>query len=53
VAANLYVVKGVAPHISFEDIAKGALPYVARDLLVIAILIIFPQIALWLPNMMR
>jgi len=53
VAANLYVVKGVAPHISFEDIAKGALPYVGRDLLVIAILIIFPQIALWLPNMMR
>ena len=53
VAANLYVVKGVAPHVSMEDVIKGALPYVGRDFLVIAILIIFPQIALWLPNMMR
>jgi len=53
VAMNLYVVKGVAPHISMEDIIRGALPYVTRDLLIVAILIIFPQIALWLPEMMR
>jgi tripartite ATP-independent transporter DctM subunit len=53
VAFNLYVVKGVAPHISMEEIIKGALPYVGRDLLVVAILIIFPQIATWLPSLMR
>ena len=52
VAMNLYVVKGVAPHIPMEDIIKGALPYVTRDLLVVTILIIFPQIALWLPSKM-
>lgn len=52
VAFNLYVVKGVAPHISMEDIMRGALPYVGRDLLIVTILMIFPQIPLWLPNMM-
>jgi C4-dicarboxylate transporter DctM subunit len=53
VAFNLYVIKGVAPHISMEDIMRGALPYVARDMLLVAILIAFPQVALWLPNMTR
>ncbi len=53
VAFNLYVVKGVAPHIPMEDVIRGALPYVGRDLLIVAILIAFPQIALWLPSMMR
>jgi TRAP-type C4-dicarboxylate transport system permease large subunit len=52
VAFNLYVVKGVAPHISMGDIMKGALPYVGRDLLIVTILMIFPQVVLWLPNMM-
>ncbi len=53
VAFNLYVVKGVAPHISMEEVIKGALPYVGRDLLVVAILIIFPRITTWLPSLMR
>jgi tripartite ATP-independent transporter DctM subunit len=53
VAMNLYVVKGVAPNISMEDIIKGALPFIARDLLIIAILIMFPQIVTWLPSLMR
>jgi C4-dicarboxylate transporter DctM subunit len=53
VAFNLYVVKGVAPHISMQDVIMGALPYVARDLLIVAILLIFPQIATWLPSLMR
>lgn len=53
VAFNLYVIKGVAPHISMEDIIKGSLPFVGRDLLVVAILIMFPQIATWLPNLMK
>jgi C4-dicarboxylate transporter DctM subunit len=52
VAFNLYVVKGVAPHVPMGDIIRGALPYVGRDLLIVTILMIFPQIALWLPNMM-
>ncbi len=52
VAFNIYVVKGVAPHIPLEEIIRGILPFIARDLLIVAILIIFPQLATWLPNLM-
>jgi tripartite ATP-independent transporter DctM subunit len=53
VSMNLYLVKGVAPNISMQDVMRGAVPYVGRDLLIVAILVAFPEIALWLPNMMR
>jgi tripartite ATP-independent transporter DctM subunit len=53
VAFNIYVVKGVAPHIPVEDIIVGILPFITRDFLIVAILIAFPQIALWLPSLMR
>lgn len=52
VAFNIYVVKGVAPHIPLEEIIKGVLPFFIMDLLTIALFIIFPQIILWLPNLM-
>jgi C4-dicarboxylate transporter DctM subunit len=52
VAFNIYVVKGVAPHIPLEDIIVGILPFITRDLFIVAILIAFPQIALWLPSLM-
>ena len=53
VAFNIFVVRGVAPHIPFEQITRGALPFVGRDLLIVGILIAFPEIALWLPHMMK
>jgi tripartite ATP-independent transporter DctM subunit len=53
VAFNIYVVKGVADHISLEDITKGIIPFYAVIVLIIAILIAFPQITLFLPNLMQ
>jgi tripartite ATP-independent transporter DctM subunit len=50
VAFNLFVVKGVASHISMGDIMRGALPFVFAHLLIVIILMAFPQIVLWLPN---
>ncbi|NYT37634.1 TRAP transporter large permease subunit [Allopusillimonas soli] len=52
VGLNLYVIKGIAPEISLNDIIKGALPFVLVEGLAILILSLFPQIALWLPGMM-
>ncbi len=52
VAFNIYVVKGVAPHIPIEEIIRGILPFIGRDLLIVAILIAFPKIATWLPYLM-
>jgi tripartite ATP-independent transporter DctM subunit len=52
VGLNLYVIKGIAPQVPLNKIILGALPFVAVELLAIAILAIFPQIALWLPSIM-
>ena len=53
VGVNVYVVAGVARDVPLETIFKGALPMVVPLLLLCAILIAFPQVALFLPGMMR
>lgn len=52
IGLNLYVIKGVAPDISLSDIIKGALPFVFVEAFAIFLLILFPSIALWLPDVM-
>lgn len=52
VGLNLYVIKGIAPQISLNDIIRGALPFVLVEALAILILTLFPKIALWLPGFM-
>jgi tripartite ATP-independent transporter DctM subunit len=51
IGLNLYVIKGVAPDISLSDIIRGALPFVFVEAFAIFLLILFPEIALWLPSM--
>ena len=53
VAMNLYAVKAVAPEIPTEDITKGVLPFLIMYGIFIVLLILFPQIATWLPTTMR
>lgn len=52
IGLNLYVIKGIAPDLSLNDIIRGALPFVAVEAVAIALLFLFPQIALWLPSIM-
>ena len=52
VAMNLYAVKAVAPDIPMEDIMKGIIPFLVVDFLSVALLVVFPQIILWLPGTM-
>jgi tripartite ATP-independent transporter DctM subunit len=53
VGINLYVLKGVAPpEVSLEDVLVGVVPFIVMQIIVIVILIAFPQIALILPSMM-
>jgi len=51
VGLNLFVIQGTTPGISTRDIMIGALPFVFTLILMIAIVTIFPQLALWLPDM--
>ncbi len=52
VGINDYVIKGVAPEIPLNDIFKGIIPFLVMEFIVIVILMIFPGIALWLPEIM-
>ncbi len=50
----LFAMKGVAPpDTTMKDIYLGGLPFLACDAIAMALLIAFPQIALWLPSLMR
>jgi len=52
VGMNLYVVHGVRSDGGpFADVVRGAMPYAILMLLFTALLIFFPVIALWLPEM--
>ena len=49
----LFVMKGVAPpHIKMVDIYKAVYPILGLDLIVMVIMIAFPQVVLWLPGLM-
>ena len=48
----LFVMKGVsAPGTTMRDIYISALPFIACSMLLVALLIIFPSIATWLPSL--
>jgi len=50
---ELFVMKGVAPpHITMVDIYRAALPFILIDLLVLALMLVFPALPIWLPNLM-
>jgi tripartite ATP-independent transporter DctM subunit len=51
VGLNLFVIRGVIPHIPIAAIYRGILPFVLADLVRIGLLIAFPAIVLWLPAM--
>lgn len=52
-APGIFYLKGIAPpEIKDTHIFKGIIPFTLLQLLGIALVIIFPQIALWLPQVM-
>ena len=50
--ADVFVIKSVVKDVSFTTIFTGVLPFIATDLLRLAILIVFPVIATYLPSRM-
>ncbi|WP_156289711.1 TRAP transporter large permease [Oceanobacillus salinisoli] len=49
---NLFVMRGVATDVSIGTVYKSVWPFVGLYILIMAILIIFPSLVLWLPNLM-
>ncbi len=50
VGVNVFVIKGISPDIPLEKIFKGILPFLAALVIMTIILLIFPQIATFLPS---
>jgi len=54
VGFNLFVLKGVVPkEVSLGDIIRGAFPFVGILILGLLTLMLFPQLALWLPAQLK
>jgi tripartite ATP-independent transporter DctM subunit len=51
---SLFVMKGIAsPDTTMGDIYRAALPFVGLNILVMAIMIFYPAVVLWLPSFMK
>jgi C4-dicarboxylate transporter DctM subunit len=53
VGVNVYVVHGIAKDVPLEAIFKGVAPFILALLVCVALLLAFPQIALFLPGLIR
>ena len=50
---NLFIMKAVSPEgVTMKDITIGAIPFMILDIIGVALVIIFPQLILWLPSKM-
>ncbi len=52
VGLNLYVVQGIAPDVPLASVLKDLIPFFVIDAILIVLLCIFPELALWLPSKM-
>jgi tripartite ATP-independent transporter DctM subunit len=52
VGLNCYIVRSVAPDIPLEEVFRGIIPFVAMDVLTVALFIAFPGIITYLPHQM-
>ncbi len=51
IGLNCFVVAGVRPDISVQDVFRGASPFFIADVITVGVLIAFPEIVLWLPRL--
>ncbi len=49
---NLYVMQGMAKDISITNIFRGVLPFLASDFVHLLLIILFPAMVLWLPEVL-
>jgi TRAP-type mannitol/chloroaromatic compound transport system permease large subunit len=53
VALSAYFLKGVVPDWDLKDIYAGMMQFMVLQIIGLLLILIFPQIALWLPNLLR
>ena len=50
IGMNLFVIRAQQPDISIASLYRGVLPFLTADAVLIALLFVFPSLALWLPK---
>ena len=53
VGMNLFVLKTLLPNVHQSTVFRGVLPFIAADVVRMALLIDFPMISLYLPSLMK
>jgi tripartite ATP-independent transporter DctM subunit len=53
VGMNMFVVKNMLPGISTGTIFRGVTPFVIAEIVLLGILLAFPEISLWLPRLLK
>jgi tripartite ATP-independent transporter DctM subunit len=52
VGVNVFVIKGIAPQVPLRTIYRGILPFLGAIILLTALLLLFPKIATFFPDLM-
>ena len=52
VGLNVYVLRGAVPQVSTAEIFRGIVPFLYVQLVNVAVIMLFPQVVLWLPRTM-
>jgi C4-dicarboxylate transporter DctM subunit len=52
VGVNVYVVKGIVPDVPITTIFRGTMPFLWAMVIMLGLVLIFPDLALWLPKML-
>jgi C4-dicarboxylate transporter DctM subunit len=52
IGMNVFVIKGIAREVPLYTIFRGVTPFIVAQVILILILVAFPEIALWLPSTM-
>lgn len=52
IGMNVFIIKGIAPDVPLGTIYVGVLPFVVAQVILIALIVGFPFLALWLPSTM-
>ncbi len=53
VGMNMFVVKNMLPGVSTATIFRGVTPFVIAEIVLLAIIVAFPQLSLWLPRLLK
>ena len=53
VGMNMFVVKNLLPHITIGTVFRGVWPFAGALVVLLAVIVAFPELALWLPELMK